>query len=131
MSDIKKSRPRRTVILMMAATLLAKALGLLRTVLLASSYGTGLEAAAFAEASVIPLTVFDMLLGAAIPGSFIPAYNRLLAREGTKRADDFAQRFVNVVLLLCLALAGIGIVLSPQLISILAPGLGGEAEELA
>ena len=116
---------------MMAATLLAKALGLLRTVLLASSYGTGLEAAAFAEASVIPLTVFDMLLGAAIPGSFIPAYNRLLAREGTKRADDFAQRFVNVVLLLCLALAGIGIVLSPQLISILAPGLGGEAEELA
>jgi len=125
------SRPRRTIILMMAATLLAKVLGLLRTVLLASSYGTGLEAAAFAEASVIPLTVFDMLLGAAIPGSFIPVYNRLLAREGTKRADDFAQRFVNIILLFCVLLAGLGIVFSPQLISILAPGLSGNAQKLA
>ena len=44
-------RPVIIVALMMGATVLAKLLGMLRTILLASNYGTGMEASAFSIAS--------------------------------------------------------------------------------
>ena len=67
----KSRKPSYTVAAMIAATLFAKALGLLRSALLARTLGDLPEAAAFAAASGIPGAIFDILFSAAITGAFI------------------------------------------------------------
>lgn len=120
-----------TVFLMMAATVAAKALGVVRQMLIAAVYGTGYAADAFNAASAIPLTVFDILLGAAIPGAFIPAYNRLLAKKGSERADEFAGRFLNAIFVFTGGLALLGMIFAPQLTELIASELSGETKALA
>ena len=77
---------------MVSATLLAKLMGMLRDILLASLYGTGDVATAFLTASRIPLLFFDITLGAAISSSFIPIFNECLEKdekESALRSDHF------------------------------------------
>ena len=57
----KKNTAVKTVIFMMAVTVFSKVLGMLRGILLASAYGTGMEATAFSTASRIPLSFFDSI----------------------------------------------------------------------
>ena len=61
-----------TVLSMVAAMILSKGLGLIRSTCMASAYGTGWQANAFSAASRIPLSFFDLLFSAAILGCFIP-----------------------------------------------------------
>ncbi|MCR5263501.1 MAG: murein biosynthesis integral membrane protein MurJ [Clostridiales bacterium] len=126
-----KNAAGRTVFLMMAATVLAKGLGVLRQMLIASHYGAGGAADAFNAAQALPLTMFDILLGAAIPGAFIPAYNRMMARDGEKRADEFADRFLNAVFVFTGALALLGIVFAPQLTELTASELDPQTKALS
>ena len=63
-----KKAAGRTVFLMMAATVLAKGLGVLRQMLIASHYGAGGAADAFNAAQALPLTMFDILLGDNLAG---------------------------------------------------------------
>ena len=109
----------------------AKALGVVRQMLIAAVYGTGYAADAFNAASTIPLTVFDILLGAAIPGAFIPAYNRLLAKNGSGRADEFAGRFLNAIFVFTGGLALLGMIFAPQLTELIASELDAETKLLA
>ncbi len=60
----------------MGLTALGKGLGTVRTAILASRLGTGSEADALATATRIPTLLFDLLLGAALPACFIPAFHR-------------------------------------------------------
>ena len=64
-----------TVLSMVAAMVLSKGLGMVRSMCMASAYGTGWQANAFSAASRIPLSFFDLLFSAAILGCFIPVYN--------------------------------------------------------
>ena len=121
----------RTVFLMMAATVLAKALGVARQMLIASHYGAGFAADAFNAAQALPLTMFDILLGAAIPGAFIPAYNRMMAKDGESRADLFADRFLNAVFVFTGLLALLGIVFAPQLTELAASELDAGTKALS
>ena len=126
----KSSRAVRTVFIMMAATVLSKLLGLLRSSLLGSHYGTGTEAAAFTAAQRIPFSFFDLMFSAAIIGCFIPVYNSFKENEREK-ASEFAHTFLNLVLLATSLLALLGIIFAPALISLIAPKLGTEASALA
>lgn len=130
MKNKSTSHPVSTVAFMMAATLIAKALGMLRGILTASRYGTGMAAQAFSEASHIPLTLFDLAFGAAILGCFIPVYNSF-KKEDTAEADEFARVFLNLVLLVTAALALLGIIFADSIIALMAPGLDGETKHLA
>ncbi len=128
--EVKKTRPIRTVAVMMAVTVLSKGMGVLRSMLMASHYGTGMAANAFSEALHIPLTFFDLLFSAAIVGCFVPVYNSF-HRDEEKKADEFACIFLNAILLLCGLLALLGIALADPIIGLMAPGFDGETHALA
>ncbi len=119
---------------MMAATVVAKLLGMLRSVLQASVYGTTDEANAFVAASKLPLAFFDMLLAAAVLGCFIPVYNSFSGSDDIDRdakADRFASVFLSFIVLLCSLMALAGILLSDPLVSLIAGNLDSETHILA
>lgn len=130
METKRKSSAAVTVALMIAATLLSKVLGMLRSIMLASHYGTGMEANAFSQASHIPLTFFDLLFSAAIVGCFIPVYNGFREENRAERTR-FACTFLNTVLLLCTGLALLGILFAEPIIAWMAPGFDSETAALA
>ena len=123
-------KPVLTVFLMMAATLISKILGMLRTVLYASHYGTTPAASAFSAASRIPLTFFDLLFSAAVVGCFIPVYNSF-EKEQEEEASAFALTFLNLIFLATGLLALLGILFADSLIAVVTPGLDPETAALA
>ena len=115
---------------MISATLFAKALGLLRSMILAWTLGDSAEAVAFAAASKIPGALFDLLFSAAILACFIPAYNRAKAEnEGNARA--FSSAFLGTALLAAAALALLGVIFAPQIISVSSPKISKDTAALA
>lgn len=128
----KESRATVTVLSMMAATVLSKLLGMLRGVLFAAVYDTGEAANAFTVASHIPLTVFDLLLSAAILSCFIPEYALFFKEDGDReKGDEFASVFFNAILLLTSILVLVGILFARPLVSVAAPGLSPGTSALA
>jgi putative peptidoglycan lipid II flippase len=126
----KSPKPSQTVAAMIAATVFAKALGLLRSALLAMTLGDLPEAAAFAAASKIPSAFFDLFFSAALTGAFIPAYSGARA-ENKEKAHRFSRAFMGAAIICASVFSLAGIIFSPQLISICAPNMGGETYALA
>lgn len=124
-----------TVLSMVAAMILSKGLGLIRSTCMASAYGTGWQANAFSAASRIPLSFFDLLFSAAILGCFIPVYNSFADREdkdaAEREADTFACIFLNFVLLLTGLLAILGMIFARPILSLIAAGMDAQTTELA
>jgi putative peptidoglycan lipid II flippase len=120
----------KTFTFMFSAIFLAKVLGLVRNIVFANFYGTGFEATAFFTASRIPLQLLDMTLGAAISSTFIPIFNEYLQKDGKKRAIQFANNFLNVIIVVSLLLTILGIIFAPQIVSIIAPDLESQTLEL-
>jgi len=126
--------PVRTVSLMIGATAVAKALGMVRMMCFARFYGDGEAAAAFSTALDLPLTFFDLLLGAAIAGCFIPAYNSFFKGLGSgegEKADAFASVFLNTILLLTGAMTLAGMVFTDAIVALAAPGFDAGTAALA
>lgn len=139
-SQKKKSGTRHavlTVLSMAGAMVLSKGLGMLRSVCMASAYGTGWEAAAFSAASRIPLSFFDLLFSASILGCFIPVYNSFRSDasgqpgKAGEEADAFACIFLNFILLLTGLLSVLGIAFAKPILAVVAPGLPEETAALA
>ncbi|NLB81351.1 MAG: murein biosynthesis integral membrane protein MurJ, partial [Clostridiaceae bacterium] len=112
----------KTVSFIAFATLLAKAMGMLRDIILAQAYGTSALLDAYMAASRIPVLFFDFTLGAAIISTFIPVYNRYLQLEEHDKANDFANSFITLVFIISLFFAILGMLFSNLIVGITAPG---------
>ncbi len=126
-------RSVKTVAVMMGATVIAKVLGLLRSMIQSSHYGTSDAANALTAASKLPVTFFDLLLAAAVLGCFIPVYNSH-SKDGElaeREADEFAGVFLAFITLACTVLAAVGMVFAEPLVSLIAPGLDEGSRALA
>ena len=99
----------KSAALMGVIILLSKALGLVRDILVASAYGTTMEAVAYGTASKLPTTVFDFVLGGVVTSAFIPVYNRIAVKKSKKDAMAFCQSYVNLILLITTTLAVLGV----------------------
>ena len=122
--------PGWTVFAMIVITLLAKALGLVRQIMMAGIFAASPEGIAFSAASGIPLAVFDMLFSTAVIGSFLPIYKGKLTAE-PESAQGFSSSFLSAVLLVTSAAALLGIALSRPILLLAAPDLDGETAALA
>lgn len=128
---MKKKNAAGTVSFIFIAIVLSKLLGLLRGSAVANFYGTTSTASAYAMASQLPVNFFDMILGSAISSALIPVYNKFIGKDGMKRANLFASRFMNLIIIVTLALSVVGIMFSRQIIYIMGSGLDNETAALA
>ncbi|MDD5567527.1 MAG: murein biosynthesis integral membrane protein MurJ [Patescibacteria group bacterium] len=110
-----------------AASVLSRLVGLLRDRLLASSFGAGDTLDVYYAAFRLPDFIFNILVLGALSSSFIPIFLEYWYREKDKpEAERVAWRITNSVLNLIVVglviLGAIMFVLAPFLMGIIAPG---------
>ncbi len=121
----------KTAGFMAVATFLAKVLGLVRDMLIAAFFGTGIEADAYMTATRLPTMLFDIVIGGVISAAFIPVFNSVLEKKSKRDALDFANKFIGMVLFVSGIIAFSGIVFSDKLITFMAPDFETATHELA
>ena len=125
-----KNKAIKTVSFILAATMLSKVMGFVRDILIASRYGTGIEADAFNKASQIPTMFFELAFGAAILSTFIPIFNGFLEKNGRERAFEFSNNFINITVLISAVFTVISMFFAKQLAYISIPGFDAQALNL-
>lgn len=123
------SKAARATVLLMIVTIVSKILGLFRDSVLASAYGTGKYAAVYSTANSIS-TILFAVIGTALATSLIPLYNKLAIEDSTERAMGFLNSVVNLVVIVCLSIAGLGIIFAGPLVKVFAPGYQGDVYTL-
>ena len=123
------SKAAKATVLLMIVTIVSKVLGLFRDSVLASAYGTGKYAAVYSTANSIS-TILFAVIGTALATSLIPLYNKLETEDSTERAMGFLNSVVNLVVIVCLAIAGLGIIFAGPLVKVFAPGYQGDVYTL-
>ena len=98
------------VAVFMAISAIGKVLGLLRDRQQAIHFGAHTaESIAFAQASVLPRTLFDIMFSAAFTASLIPVFVTCMEQKGKEAAYNLAALFMLVLTFFTVLLAGLGI----------------------
>jgi putative peptidoglycan lipid II flippase len=117
-------------ILVGAGILLSRLVGLVRQRVFAHYFGTSDAADAFNAAFRIPNFLQNVFGEGALSASFIPVYARLLAHDDKKEATRVASAVLSVLALVTSVIVLIGVLTTPYLLSLIAPGFTGEKREL-
>jgi len=112
------------------AVMCSRLLGLLREQIFAALFGGGMAMDAFTAAFRIPNLLRDLFAEGALSMAFVTTFSKTIARGG----DEDAWRLANKVATMTASLLGVlciaGMVFSPQLVALLAPGFGPEKAAL-
>ena len=121
----------RGILTVGAWTMVSRALGFIRDVLIAALVGAGPVADAFFVANRLP-NLFRRLFGeGAFNAAFVPAFSSLLAREGHDSARSFAEETIAVMAFWLLALTLLCMIAMPVIMLGFAPGFSGDAEKFS
>ena len=117
-----KKNVMKTLSIVFILTVISKVLGLLRDIVFARYYGTGMEATAYFTSIKIPTQIVDIVLSSSIVSVFIPVFNELLQKNGKDVANKFANNFINIIAIISTLISIIGIIFAPQIVSVIASG---------
>ena len=112
------------------ATLCSRILGFIRDAVIAWYFGAGFSSDAFIAAFRIPNLLRRLFAEGSLSSAFIPVFTQYMVRRG--RAEAFAlarSAFYLLSVMLLLIVIG-GIVLSPGIVRLMAPGFVAEKFEL-
>jgi putative peptidoglycan lipid II flippase len=104
--------------------------GLVRQRVFAHYFGLTAPADAFSAALRIPNFLNNLFGEGALSASFIPVYASLLARGDERAADRVAGAVASLLALLVGVVVAVGVVATPLLIDLIAPGFTGATREL-
>lgn len=124
---MKKRGTVGTYLILVAAVLLSKVLGMVRNILLANYYGAGILSDAFNAASTLPIILFDITMSAAIVSAFVPVFNDKLTNSTRQETDRFGSNFFNVIVSIAALFALLGILFPKAALKLVAGGLSAEA----
>ena len=113
-----------------AGILLSRLLGLVRNRVFAHYFGTSDAADAFNAAFRIPNLLQNLFGEGVLSASFIPVYAGLRARGEDAEARRVAGAVAALLGLVSAVLVLVGVLLTPWLIAVIAPGFTGEKREL-
>ena len=105
-----------------AATLLSRTLGYIRDAVIAWYFGAGLNSDAFIAAFRIPNLLRKLLGEGSISNAFVPVLTDYLAKDGKDEAFRLARSALWVLSIILVAVSIGGIILSPLIVKIIAPG---------
>ncbi len=119
----------RSALLVGSGILLSRLIGLVRERIFAHYFGNSDAADAFKAALKIPNLLQNLFGEGALSASFIPVYARLLEAGDEKEADRVARVIGSLLALTVSVLALAGVLATPYLIDLIAPGFEGVKRE--
>ena len=126
----KKRELAQSAAMISIFTLLSKALGFVREVMIANRFGSGKETDTYFVA--ITATVIIMsTLGAALNTTLIPIFSEIGEKYGKKGKLKYLNNIFNIVLIITILIVILGYIFSPMVIKILAKGFQDEQFDLA
>lgn len=110
-------------------TLLSRATGFFRDVMLGAVLGAGLAADAFVVAFRLP-NHFRAIFGeGAFNAAYVPTYSRLLEQEGPAKAKVFSGQIFSLLLISQIVVLWLAWIYTPELVRLLAPGFADEPQK--
>jgi len=122
-------RTGKATALVSAAVLCSRLLGLAREILFNALFGTR-TLQYFITAFRVPNLLRDLFAEGALSTAFITVFSKKIATEGEDSAWQLANRIGTLTLCVMGVITVLGIVFSPQLISVLAGGFTGDDAKL-
>jgi len=109
-------------LLVSAATMTSRVLGLVREQLFAALLGASAYADAFVVAFRIPNLLRDLFAEGALSAAFVPTFTDYLKNRGREQAIRLANVVIGSLLVIVGLLTAVGIWFAPELVSFMAPG---------
>lgn len=132
-SDRTQAKPTgigRSAFLVAAGIFLSRIFGLVRESVFAHYFGLSFAADAFRAALRIPNILQNLFGEGALSASFIPVYARLVAEEKKEEAGRVAGAVFSILALVMSLLVLAGVLATPWLIDLIAPGFHGQTRIL-
>jgi putative peptidoglycan lipid II flippase len=113
-----------------AASLVSRFLGVIRDRVLAGQFGAGDTLDIYYAAFRIPDLIFNLLILGALSAGFIPVFTRIRAQMNTDEHGceewKLVSNVMNVMGITLVLLCGLFIIFSPQIVPLITPGFGAE-----
>ena len=126
----KESSLIKSTFIIMIVSVISRAVGFIRDMLIANGFGAGMYTDAYNIAVTIPETIFT-LIGLAISTAFLPMLSKVRAKKGKEEMYNFANNVINILFIVSLLFFIISSIFSKEIVSILASGFSDEALTLA
>jgi len=110
-------------------TLASRVLGLMRDIVIAGFFGTGMAADAFFVAFRIPNLLRRLFAEGSLTIAFIPVFTEYLTQKSRDEAFDLARTILTLLTITVAVVALSGILLSPWIVRIQAFGFGGTGDK--
>lgn len=120
----------RNAIIVSAAFVVSRILGLLREMILARQFGTGPDMEAYVAAFRIPDLLFLTIMSGAFGAAFIPVFGGFVDRKDTLKASRLASSILTWTGIAVVVLAGLSWIFARQLTNIVAPRFDTYTENL-
>lgn len=122
MSATEHDRIARAAGVVGVATLLSRVLGYARDMMIAYFFGAGLATDAFFVAFRIPNTLRRLFGEGSMTVSFIPVYTEYIVHRTKEESQELIDVAFTLACSVLMALTILGMVFSPQIVAVLAPG---------
>ena len=113
------------------ATIVSRVLGFVRDMVLAGLFGTGMDAQAFFVAFRIPNSLRDLIGEGATNAAIVPVLSEYGTLKDQKEFLRAARVLFNLSVVILSAITALGVVFSPIIVRIIAPGFAAEPDKLA
>ena len=111
------------------ATFISRILGFVRDMIIANLFGTKMAADAFFVAFRIPNLLRRLLGEGSLGAAVVPVFTEYLTTKGKDEAWKLANILLNTFLLILFVTIILGIILSPAIVRVIAPGFHASAEK--
>ncbi len=109
-----------------AASLASRLVGLIRDRMLASSFGAGDALDAYYAAFRLPDFFYQLIVLGAITAGFIPIFTEYMERKGSEEAKALAGRVFSTVMIILVATCSLFAIFADQLVPFTVPGFTGD-----
>jgi putative peptidoglycan lipid II flippase len=114
-----------------AATMVSRVFGLLRDMVIAAFFGASWMTDAFWVAFRIPNMLRRLLGEGSLTVSFVPVFTEYLQKKTKDEALELASNAFTILSIILAAVSALGILLSPLIIGLIAPGFISKPEQFA
>ncbi|HEY4034882.1 MAG TPA: murein biosynthesis integral membrane protein MurJ [Ktedonobacteraceae bacterium] len=126
---LQRARIGKATLVLTSAFVASRVLGLLRTSLFASVFGTSSTSDAYLQAFLIPDLIFNIIAGGALLSAFIPVFtNYMTSQNDEKTAWHIASSSLNLAIAVMSGFALLAILFAPALVPLYNPGLHDPVE---